>query len=222
MNVHDPRALGTADPTEFDHVWKALEYCMVGERHFNDIQARYRTLASTWLLAAFGAAGFVVSSERFELPFDRALVIAAIGVAAMVGVLMLWAVDLLVYHQLLDGFFLEARRLEDAYPWVPPVRERQIASQVHGSVQERTVRFYQAGVVVLGVLLVAVPLAASSASAGWLATVAVAAVAVVTTAGVVFYMHWATKMASPLWAARAPSTTAAGPGPRRSGVAGRR
>ena len=44
----------------FDRIWKIVEEIGEEERHFNDIQVRYRNMASAWLLATFGAIGFVV------------------------------------------------------------------------------------------------------------------------------------------------------------------
>jgi hypothetical protein len=193
--AHDRHAIAHVGDQEFDHVWKALELCTAGERHFNELESRYRTLASTWLLAAFGGAGFVVSSNSLALPFDRALIVAALGLAAVVGVVMLWLVDLLVYHQLLDACFNEACALESTFPWLPPVRQRQIASQVHGSATARVVRFYQAGIAVLGLMLVAVPLTVYAEQAGWLLAVIVAVLAVSSTTALALYVGWATSAA---------------------------
>lgn len=65
------------------------------ERHFNTVQSGYRTLASTWLLAAFAAIGFVLST-KLTLLVPRELVIAGIGMAASIGIYLLWIIDLLV------------------------------------------------------------------------------------------------------------------------------
>lgn len=81
----------------FDRVWSLVTELGLQERHFNDLESRYRALASTWLLAAFFGMGFVISQETLTLPFDRLLVVAGIGLAGTVGIALLWNLDLLVY-----------------------------------------------------------------------------------------------------------------------------
>lgn len=98
-------------------------YCELGlmERHLGAQQTRYRALASTWLLAALGAMGFVLS-ERFKGQIPDLMVIGLIGFASSLGICLLWAIDLLVYQRLLDGAYIEGRSLEAAQPWLPQVR----------------------------------------------------------------------------------------------------
>ncbi len=98
-------------------------YCELGlmERNLGGLQARYRALASTWLLATLAAIGFVLTKE-LDVAVPDELIIGALGIGGSIGILLLWAVDLLVYQRLLDGAYIEGRSLEDAQPWLPQVR----------------------------------------------------------------------------------------------------
>ena len=125
---------GAAAVETFDEgVWKVIVELGQNERHFNQLQHQYRMMASTWLLAMFGATGFAFSQEHLSVP--RELVVAIIGLAAAVGVTQLWNLDLRVYHQLLDSCFVEGLRLERACPWLPQMRSRMIGTQTPDSGQ---------------------------------------------------------------------------------------
>jgi hypothetical protein len=143
-----------------DQLWPALTEVGAYERHFNDIQSKYRALASTWLLATFGGVGFVLSQRTLELPFDRLVGAGFLGVAGAVGVVLLWVLDLLVYHRLLDAVFVAALKLEADYPQLPRLRTNMVLSLDKEGVLPRVVWFYMAGTGVL--LLVATSLFAAA------------------------------------------------------------
>lgn len=106
---------------EYERIWKI--YCELGviERHFGSVQSNYRALASTWLLAAFAGVGFVISKDlTLRIPIE--LLVAAIGIAASLGVYLLWVLDLLVCQRLLDSSFIESKNLETSHNWLPQVR----------------------------------------------------------------------------------------------------
>ncbi len=125
-----------------DSVWKML--CDLGEdeKHFNQLEAQYRTLASTWLLAAFGAMGFLLSTDLKITYLPNEVAILGIALAASIGLLLLWVMDLLVYHRLLDACFVEAMRLENENPSLPQVRRNMVASQPGGEVSIRVMWFW--------------------------------------------------------------------------------
>ena len=58
----------------YEQLWGIYRELGEMERHFGNVQARYRALASTWLLAAMAGIGFVLEargalgSEREPLP----------------------------------------------------------------------------------------------------------------------------------------------------------
>ncbi|HEV2124323.1 MAG TPA: hypothetical protein VGW38_16335, partial [Chloroflexota bacterium] len=138
--------LDNVDHHLFERVWKELSELAAAERHFNTLESSYRMLASTWLLATFGGAGFVLTADRLQLPFDKLWLVVAIGLAGCSGITLLWNLDLMVYHQLLHANFREGERLEGAYDWVPKVRTRMRASQPGRSALRRVIWFYIGGV----------------------------------------------------------------------------
>jgi hypothetical protein len=107
---------------EKERIWNVYVELGLSERHFNTLQSSYRTLASTWLLAAFAGIGFVLSTE-VELFIPKELVMAGIGLAASIGIYLLWFIDLLFYQALSSASFQEARILELRYAWLPQVRD---------------------------------------------------------------------------------------------------
>jgi hypothetical protein len=111
------------------------------ERHFNDMQARYRALASTWLLAAIAGIGFILTND-LQLSVDRFLLVAGIAVAAAFGVTLLWQVDLIVYQGLLEAAFLAGLVLEEEHPEIGEMRLLMLANVGGGSAAPRVVYFY--------------------------------------------------------------------------------
>ncbi|MCX6597120.1 MAG: hypothetical protein NTV70_12220 [Acidobacteria bacterium] len=126
-------SLKTIDNAYFERTWKILQEIGEAERHFNTLQQSYRLLASTWLLAAFGGAGFLF--EKLSVSQYLTLALAGIGVLSSFGILLLWNLDLRVYHQLLDAYFEEGLQLEAEHSWLPQVRHRMVSK--HGDSGER-------------------------------------------------------------------------------------
>jgi hypothetical protein len=107
---------------------KQIELITNSERHFNELETEYRKLASTWLLGALGAIGFILQAQN--LPIDKWYLVMGICWAASVGIYVLYILDLEVYHALLDAFFTEGVKLEVKYfPWVLPIRMSMLKSQ---------------------------------------------------------------------------------------------
>ncbi|MGY1695405.1 hypothetical protein ACI780_10870 [Geodermatophilus sp. SYSU D00814] len=113
------------------------------ERHFNQMQSTYRTLASTWLLGLFAAAGFLLGKEGAELPLDPSAVLALLGVLAAVGITLLWLLDLRVYAALLRTYFDAGVELESQHPWLPAVRTTMLRERL--SPGPKVARYYTAG-----------------------------------------------------------------------------
>lgn len=141
----------TQEPLEPSLIW-TMYAALQGEcQHFNTLESSYRTLASTWLLAALGAVGFVVKEGK---PEAAPLWVAAIGAAGAIGIVLLFTLDLLVYQQLLDAAFQEQLRLERTHAWLPRVAQRMKRTQNNGATQ-RIVWFYVAMFAVLIALVAA-------------------------------------------------------------------
>lgn len=144
--MHEKAELATVDKELFDRVWNFYAEMGNEERHFNGLQSTYRALASTWLLAAFAAIGFVLSEKFGECPIDKLLMVVIIGVMAAVGIWLIWIMDLRVYHPLLSSAFRQGRLLEERYPWLPQMRTDMMHRMNNRGVVPRVVWFYIAGV----------------------------------------------------------------------------
>ena len=142
------QAIESVDPQVFDRIWKIAQEIGAQERHFNSVQTGYRNMASAWLLASFAGIGFALS-QKLEIVFDRELLVVAVALAGGLGISLLWVLDLLVYHRLLDSCFIEGLILEERYPWLPPFRSNMMKIQAGQGVLFRTVGFYLAPIVVL-------------------------------------------------------------------------
>lgn len=140
--------LRNIDAKTFERVWKIVEEIGVQERHFNDLQTRIRSMASLWLLSTFAAIGFLATQD-LKLVVPRELLVAIVAVAGCVGIVLLWVVDLLVYHRLLDSCFVVGLGLEKRYPWLPPFRTNMMRTQGERGVLFRVVGFYVGPVVLL-------------------------------------------------------------------------
>lgn len=137
-------------PTELqpDHVIALYTECMAQERHFNGLEAGYRRLASTWLLAGFAAIGFLMNLRDEDLLVPPPLMIAAVGVLTALGIGMLWGLDLHVYHRLLNANFAEGLMLEARHPWLPQTHFNMYHDALTVGFLNRVVRFYLLGVCV--------------------------------------------------------------------------
>ncbi len=122
--------------------WDVLKELGASERHFNSLETEYRKLASIWLLAAFAGMGFILKKNP-QLAVPREIALVAIGLAASIGIFLLWIVDLLVYHQLLDACFMQAKEIERKYKLeLPQVRLSMENTQGGGKVVTTRLRWY--------------------------------------------------------------------------------
>jgi hypothetical protein len=132
------------EPTQFDvdkFAWQMICDLRNSEEHFNGIKVKCRTLASTWLLAVFAAMGFMISEEiAIGVPVE--VVILGLGLAGAIGILLLWFLDLRVYHRLLDACFIEAESLEKEYPHLPQAHKKMRAFMPTGQTIPYHVWFY--------------------------------------------------------------------------------
>jgi hypothetical protein len=105
-------------------------------------------MASAWLLATFAGMGFAIS-QTIHVAVAPEVLVAMLAIAGAIGITLLWILDLLVYHRLLDSCFIEGLILEEQYPWLPPIRSNMMKTQEGRGVLFHTVGFYMAPVVLL-------------------------------------------------------------------------
>ncbi|TET67939.1 MAG: hypothetical protein E3J56_12105 [Candidatus Aminicenantes bacterium] len=98
------------------------------EHRFNTIESEIRKLASGWLLVALGAIAFIVRGAYLKnggtssLMMDPKILISIVCLMANFGLLILWILDQMVYHRLLNSVFLLGLRMEYLHDNLPPIR----------------------------------------------------------------------------------------------------
>lgn len=90
------------------YTWEMLEYLFSITEHLDKMQNRIRAMAVTWLLASFGVAGFLLSSNHIQLPFDNLVgVLFAFGGGA-IAILPLMILDRITYQGFIDAAYASA------------------------------------------------------------------------------------------------------------------
>ncbi len=94
------------------------------EQHFNQLEFEVRKIAATWLLASFGALAFVLRGEIDDTKslIDAMPLAVLICMLAQIGLFLMWILDQVVYHGLLDAAFTAALRIEARFPELVPLR----------------------------------------------------------------------------------------------------
>lgn len=115
------------------------------ERHFNQIQSGYRTIASQWLLAAFGAIGYLLVQDGTG-SFTPETLAAFVSFLASIGLLLLWNLDVNVYHRLLVASFNAGLAFEQNHG-LPNIRSNMNLAKKHVSTGLRS--FYLLAVIVM-------------------------------------------------------------------------
>lgn len=114
-------------PISVSDIWPMVTEIGKAEREFNSLQSSYRKLASTWLFAVFGALGFLLapieaSNGTIRIGVEQPLFVVGLGAAGYFGIVVLWFVDVPVYHRLLLAYFREGLQLEKDHSWLPQIR----------------------------------------------------------------------------------------------------
>jgi hypothetical protein len=147
--------MGQPAPKTPPDAWATIVEIGLQERAFNTLEATYTALASTWLLATFAGVGFMLSAKP-TLPVPTEVVVLSLGLAGAVGITLVWVIDVLVYHRLLDAAWWTGLAIEIDHEEIPPMR---ILMYALGPVTPMIRMFY------LGML--AAPLAIATFGAAW-------------------------------------------------------
>jgi hypothetical protein len=86
------------------------------EDHYNSIQNKYKSLAITWMIAAFVGIGYVISGFEKALNINVFLIILFISLLTAQGIFLLWFLDAGVYHRLIESIWQEVYKIENKYP----------------------------------------------------------------------------------------------------------
>lgn len=119
MSSPQPTGTGLQRPTSWEESYRSLASY---EHHFNSLETELRKLASVWLLAALGAIAYLVRQDVTGALLDAELLIAIVALMGNAGLLVLWILDQMVYHRLLNSVFLFGLRMEYVDRSLPPLR----------------------------------------------------------------------------------------------------
>jgi len=136
-------------PLQPDNLVQLVAEIGTYERHFNQIQSEYRKMASQWLLAAFGAIGLLLYSKDINTAsaLSPGLIASGVALAASIGILLLWHLDVHVYHRLLNACFKTGLNLESTHGYLPQIRTEM--SRNRKLVSQGLDRFYLIGLAVM-------------------------------------------------------------------------
>lgn len=136
---HAKQSSGLAAPSQA--IENAYASIATYEHHFNNMETEVRKFASAWLLASLAALAYIVRQQLSNSLVDAKLLIIIVCLMANTGLVILWILDQLVYHRLLNAVFLLGLRLEFKHSQLPPIRTlMMLFSQRRG--MTRYLRFF--------------------------------------------------------------------------------
>jgi len=79
--------------------------------------------------------------------------VIGICIAASVGILVIWFLDMKVYHELLHAAFREGVKLEREFPqFLPQIRNNMVKSQLGGDIIKRVMLYYFFSILLLAII----------------------------------------------------------------------
>lgn len=109
-------------------VYEKYQQIQTYEHHFNNLETEIRKLGSVWLLVALGAIAYLVKGSYLgdlNVPMtmmNPKILISIVSLMGNFGLLVLWMLDQMVYHRLLNAVFLLGLRMEYLHRDLPPIR----------------------------------------------------------------------------------------------------
>ena len=124
---------------KFENYWKLSEM----EERFNSSSGSIRALASAWILASLGAIGWLFNSYEFDSwPMPLGLIVVMVSSLSTIGITILWVMDLLVFHRLLQSVFLVGLKMENDDSELPPIRSMMMKTQEGSGTSKWEFLFY--------------------------------------------------------------------------------
>jgi len=96
------------------------------EQHFDTITTKYKNIALTWVLAVYAAIGFLLSNETTGLPFNHLVAVIITCVIGVIGISLIWHLDLNVYHRFWAAVFIEEIRFEREFKFLLHSRSSEL------------------------------------------------------------------------------------------------
>jgi hypothetical protein len=154
-------------------------------KHYDTVQATYRTMTSSLLLASFAAIGFLYSLKPHTLPMNLAFWIICIGIISLAATTTMAVLDLIYQERLMIANVIEALKLESQYHWLPKIHHQLLTLKTHPASPNRKSLFY----IGCGASLILI-MGHSIGSAMHYSTVAVIFISILTLLAIIIYSVW--------------------------------
>ena len=130
-----------------------ISYAEIGlmERHILSLQAYCRLAASLWLWGSFAGMAYIMT-ENLNIHISNEMIFVCVNTAALLGICVLWTLDLHVYHRQLVWLLSEGRYMESKHNWLPSLRKFRYAQLCHSDSSPRMVWYYLIQVLMLLIL----------------------------------------------------------------------
>lgn len=92
------------------------------EHHIDVISTRYKYMALSWIFGIYAAIGFMMSTEVENLPFDPIFSVIMLCVIGVVGLSIIWHLDVNIYTKFWAVAFIEEIRMERKFKFLPRSR----------------------------------------------------------------------------------------------------
>lgn len=102
------------------------------EAHFNRFESAYRKLASALMVLVATAVGLCLTTESADFLARPEAMIAIVFALGVIGLVLLWTLDLRHYHPMPDACFLAGIQFEKTYEWLPQIRHEMRRSKNAG------------------------------------------------------------------------------------------
>lgn len=121
INTNDPDSDYTIDPIENND--QSIAYGLYSkiesyQSHYNAVKTKYKVLGLTWILATFAGIGYLLAGKEVGLPISKLIAISLLCLVSSSGLLLIYFLDISIYHRLLEALYRGALELENKNPFL--------------------------------------------------------------------------------------------------------
>ncbi len=110
--------------------------------HYDTVQATYRTMTSSLLLASFAAIGFLYSLKPNTLSFSLSVWLLCVCSVSFLAITMMAIMDLISQERFMIANVIEALKLETEIEWLPKIHHKMLELKKHPASPNRKSWFY--------------------------------------------------------------------------------
>lgn len=103
--IHKKFKITPTDKEDEDLDAEMHDYNVGYQHHYNEIKFIYKKMAVVWAGSAVAAFGYLVSGDEIGLPFSMLTGVFFLCLMATVAIVLLWFLDINIYHRILRAIF---------------------------------------------------------------------------------------------------------------------